>query len=144
LTGFLNRAGLSATQARGADSNADAILKQIAAIQAAVWIRPDAVVMNPANWTTLLLLKDASGRPFGDSPFSMLSASSLWGVPTMAATIPSLWGLPVVISPQIPAGTALVGRVQNAIDALQARRFESGKYKQPCVVFPNEYRGYDG
>jgi HK97 family phage major capsid protein len=109
LNGFLARAGLSPAQPRGADINADAILKQIGAIQAAVFIRPDAVVMHPTNWQTILLSKDANGRYYGDSPFGTSAASPLWGQPTASTPTPTLWGLPVAITPAITVGTALVG-----------------------------------
>jgi HK97 family phage major capsid protein len=109
MTGFVNRAGLTATQARGADTNIDAILKQISAIQAAVFVRPDGIVMHPTNWQSVLLLKDSQGRYFGDSPFSTSASTPLWGQPIAPTPTPSLWGLPVVLTPQIAVGTALIG-----------------------------------
>jgi HK97 family phage major capsid protein len=109
LTGFLNRAGLTATQARGADNNADCVLKQIGNIQAATFVRPDGIVMHPTNWQTILLSKDANGRYYGDSPFSMVGALSLWGQPVAPTPTPTLWGLPVALTPNIAVNTCLVG-----------------------------------
>jgi HK97 family phage major capsid protein len=109
LSGFTTRAGLSAAQPRGADNNADCILKQIGAIQQAVFVRPDGIVMHPTNWQTILLSKDANGRYYGDSPFGTSNASPLWGEPVAPTPTPTLWGLPVAITPLITVGTALVG-----------------------------------
>jgi HK97 family phage major capsid protein len=109
LSGFTTRAGLSATQARGADNNADCVLKQIGALQAAVFVRPDGIVMHPTNWQTILLSKDANGRYYGDSPFGTSNASPLWGQPVAPTPTQTLWGLPVAITPAITLNTALVG-----------------------------------
>ena len=121
LKGILQRAGLSAAQPRGGDSNIDAVLKQITAIQAAVFMRPDGIVMHPTNWQTILLTKDSQGRYYGDSPFSTSAASPLWAQPVMATPTPTLWGLPVAITPQIAVGTALVGAFRS-----QAQLFRRG------------------
>lgn len=97
LNGFLIRAGLATAIARGTDTNADALLRQIAAIQTATNLRPDAIVMHPTNWLTIQLTKAADGTYIsGNPPFS-------------APQRPTLWGLPVVITSAIVANTALVG-----------------------------------
>lgn len=97
IIGFLNRTGLAADVARGADTNADAVLKQIAAIFAANLVQPSALIMHPTNWLAIQLLKTAAGEYIsGAGPFS-------------APQRPVLWGLPVAVSPVIAVGTALVG-----------------------------------
>lgn len=101
LRGILNRTGLTAAQARGTDTNADAIFKQITTIATTVFVQPDGVVMNPTNWQTIQLMKDANGQYYGSGPFA----------PAQQAT---LWGLPVVKTPTIAAGTGLVGAFQEA------------------------------
>jgi hypothetical protein len=126
ILGLLNRPGLTAAQPRGADTNIDAILKQIGAIQAATFVRPDGIIMHPTNWQSVLLLKDASGRYFGDSPFGISpfgtsSSTPLWGQPVAAVPTPTLWGLPVAITPQIAVGSALVGAFKS-----QAQLFRRG------------------
>jgi HK97 family phage major capsid protein len=62
---------------------------------------PDGVVINPANWQTIQLMKDANGQYYGSGPFA----------PAVQATI---WGLPAVKTPTIAAGTALVGAFQSS------------------------------
>lgn len=96
ISGILDRAGLTAAQARGADSNMDAILKQISTIQTTVFVPPSGIVINPANWQTIQLIKNAAGNYMGTGP---------WASPQT----PMLWGLPVVVTSKIASGTALVG-----------------------------------
>jgi HK97 family phage major capsid protein len=96
LTGLMTVAGMTATVARGADSIADAIFKQITAITVTSFIQPDAIVMNPMNWQTVQLTKNANGNYLGSGPWSN-------------AQPPQLWGLPVASTPAMVANTALVG-----------------------------------
>ena len=102
IVGFLARTGLAAAVARGADSNADAILKQIAAIQVATGLACTGIVMNPTNWISIQLLKTAGGEYLsGNGPFS-------------APQAPTLWGLPVALTAAMVANTALVGAFKTA------------------------------
>jgi HK97 family phage major capsid protein len=96
LTGLMTVAGMTATQATGGDSNADAIMKEITKITTTAFIQPDGIVMNPANWQSVQLAKNANGQYFGAGP---------WAPPQP----PTLWGLPVAVTPAIVAATALVG-----------------------------------
>jgi HK97 family phage major capsid protein len=96
LLGLMNLAGLTTAQARGADTNADAIFKQITTISTTVFVMPDAFVINPANWQTIQLTKNAAGNYLGNGPWA----------PAQPAT---LWGLPGAVTPSIVANTALVG-----------------------------------
>lgn len=96
MRGIMNRLALAATIARGADSNADAIFKQVSAIATNAFIQPDGWVMNPANWLTIQLTKNAAGNYLGTGPWA-------------AAQQPMLWGIPGAITPAMVANTALVG-----------------------------------
>jgi HK97 family phage major capsid protein len=101
LMGLMNRPGLAAAVARNAgatppETNMDAIARQISAIATASFIYPDGIVMNPANWFTCQISKDANGHYFGAGPFSALPTATMWG-------------LPVAPTPSIVAGTSLVG-----------------------------------
>jgi HK97 family phage major capsid protein len=96
LTGLRNRSGLATDVARGTDSNADAIFKQIMAIQTTAFVMPDAVVVHPTNWQAIALSKDSNGAYLGNGPFN-------------SPLVPRLWGLPVVVTTAITAGVALVG-----------------------------------
>lgn len=96
ISGVLDRAGLAPSIARTTESNADAILKQISAIENSTFMRPDAVVMNAANWSSILTSKDTAGAYYGGGPLATPAQ-------------PMLWGLPVVLTPSVVTGTALVG-----------------------------------
>lgn len=103
MLGFLNRAGLAPAIVRtDPETNADAILRQIAAIQTATNLPPDGIVMNPTNWTASLLVKTTTGEYVsGATPFQ-------------APPLPTLWGIPVALTAGIAAGTALVGSFRGA------------------------------
>jgi HK97 family phage major capsid protein len=101
IQGLLQRSGLTAAHARAADSNADAIFKQMMAIFNASFVMPTGTIMNPANWQTTQLTKDATGNYLGSGP---------WAGPQ----VPVLWGLPVVVTPSIVANTALTGAFNSA------------------------------
>ena len=95
LTGILATSGIQ-TQARGSDTNHDAIYKAIVACAATGFADADAVVIHPANWQTIRLTP-ATG-----------SGVYLWGNPSEAGP-ERIWGLPVVVTTAIASGKALVG-----------------------------------
>lgn len=108
LTGLLNRAGLAAPQALGADTRPDAIYKQISAIRTSAFLDPDGIVINPADWLDIKLAKDGNGQYYGGGPFQ-------------AGVGDVLWGLPVAVTPAIAAGTALVGAFRSAAQVLERK-----------------------
>jgi HK97 family phage major capsid protein len=101
LRGILNRAGIATMITRGTapsvagDTIIDAIARQISVLTDTNLIMPDAIVMAPALWAKISMLKDGQSRYLGDGPW--------------AAQIPTLWGLPVVTSSLMTATDALVG-----------------------------------
>lgn len=101
IVGVRNRAGLAPAIPKGTDTVPDAIAKQIGAIYNATKRRPDAVVMNPADWLGAQLLKDSTGAYLGTGPF-------------VAPASETLWGLPTAITSVMPVGIALVGCFKTA------------------------------
>ena len=101
LVGIRNRTGLAADVPKGTDSVADAIFKQIMAIYGSAYVMPDGVVMNPADWQGVQLMKTSTGEYIGGGPFQ-------------TAIGPTLWGLSVAVTPAIEAGVALVGAFGSA------------------------------
>ncbi|MGV3518836.1 phage major capsid protein [Luteitalea sp.] len=101
MSGLLNRPDLATmitqtgTALAPTESLADAIHRQITVITETNLIMPDAIVMSPSLWEQIALQKDTTGRYLSNGPSSV--------APTM------LWGLPVVRSPLMPTGDALVG-----------------------------------
>lgn len=100
LLGFLNKPGVQ-TQARGSDSNADAIFKAFTLVRwtSTAFAEPSAVVIHPNNWETIRLSKTS-----GDGAY-------LFGQPYLTG-FDTLWGKPVVVTPAITANTALTGDFQ--------------------------------
>jgi HK97 family phage major capsid protein len=102
ISGILDRTGLATPIARGAaESNADAIFRQIMTVYGASFFMPDGIVMNPADWVTTVSTKTSNGEYLTAGPFSPIQA-------------PTLWGLPVVLTPTIVAATSLVGAFKQA------------------------------
>jgi HK97 family phage major capsid protein len=96
IRGILQRVGLTAAQARGADTNADAIFKQVTTISSTVFVQPDGIVLNPTNWQTIQLTKNAAGNYLGSGPWANAQPAQLWGYP-------------VAVTPSIVLNTGLVG-----------------------------------
>lgn len=77
------------------DTNADAIVKQMAAIQTATNLVPTGTIIHPTNWLKILLTKTTDAEYLGAGPF-------------VSPQAPMLWGKPVAVTTAIAAGTALV------------------------------------
>ncbi len=108
VRGLLNRVGIQ-TEAQGApDTEADAIFRAITKVSTATFLPADFVVMNPADYQTLRLAKDANGQYYGGGFFS--GSYGVGGIQSM----PNVWGIPTVVTTAIAAKTALVGSSQAA------------------------------
>src|SRR5581483_2695411 len=94
LKGILNVSGIQ-TQALGADTRPDAVFKGLMKVLYTGFFDPDGIVLNPTDWQSVRLLKDAQGDYILGSP-------GITGVP-------QLWGYPVVVTTAITQGTGLVG-----------------------------------
>jgi ATP-dependent protease ClpP protease subunit len=105
VTGILQTAGIQ-TQAKGADTNLDAIHKGLTKVRAVAFFEPDAVVINPNDYQLLRLAKDSSNQYYGGGP--LLGA---YGQSPFEAW-PNIWGKPAIITTAIAAGTVLVGAFQ--------------------------------
>jgi HK97 family phage major capsid protein len=108
LTGILQRSGLTAAQAKGADTAIDAIYKDITKIRVASFLEPDAIVVHPTDWQGIRLLKDSNNQYFGGGPFTGAYGNGGGMAPDM------LWGKRVVVTTAITVGTALVGAFATA------------------------------
>lgn len=97
LVGFQGAAASSVQeQARGTDTNIDAVFKAIQKIRVTGLAEPDAVVMHPDNFTPIALYKATTGE-YG------------FDVTVDNAGLVRLWGKILIQSPVATAGTALVG-----------------------------------
>ncbi len=102
LTGILQTSGIQ-TQAKGADTAADALFKALTLVRFTGFFEPDGFVFHPTDWQNLRLAKDSAGQYFGGGPFTGAYGSS------PLVQYDSYWGKPAVITPAIPVGTALCG-----------------------------------
>lgn len=97
LIGFQGAAASSVlSQARGADTNIDAVFKAIQQIRVTGLAEPDAIVMHPDNFTPIALYKATTGE-YG------------FDVTVDNAGVVRLWGKLLLQSPVATSGTALVG-----------------------------------
>lgn len=100
LLGLTKQPGLAAPVARGAaESNADAIFRQIMTIFGTSLFMPDGIVMNPADWAQTVLTKTPQGDYLTAGPFAPIQSAQMWG-------------LRVVVTPAQVAASAFVGAFQ--------------------------------
>lgn len=101
MTGLL-KAGIQTLKATKDVNGVETLLKAQTAIQNATGLAADTIVLNPADFETIRLSKDSNGQYFGGGFFG-----GAYGQRTQPDT--TLWGIPVVTTPALAAGTALVG-----------------------------------
>lgn len=97
FTGILNTSG---TVSQAFDADVFATTRKALTTLQATFQNPTAFVMNPTDWEAVDLLQDNDGRYY-------------YGGPTTAGPR-VLHGLPVVVTPAITAGTALLGDFNEA------------------------------
>lgn len=94
ILGILNNPSIQ-DQPKGADTIADAIYKGIMLVEENSKLPVSGIALNPYDWQTIRLSKDANGNYLFGSP--------------MAGDIERLFGYPVVRTSALTAGTGLVG-----------------------------------
>jgi HK97 family phage major capsid protein len=112
LLGVLNVSGIL-TQAKGADTNVDAIYKGITAVRTQGFFEPDGIVIDPTNWTPIRLLKTTTGE-------------YVWGAPSVMGP-ETIFGKRVVVTTNMVDNTALVGafRIGGTVFYRQGLRIEA-------------------
>ncbi len=110
ILGLLNRVGVQSLGAAGdaAAGNPDSIFKAITAVSTATGLDADGIVINPTDYQTLRLSRDANDQYFGGGFFA-----GQYGQGGIVEQ-PPLWGLKTVVTPVIAAGTVAVGAFQQA------------------------------
>jgi HK97 family phage major capsid protein len=99
LRGILNTSGVL-TQARGTDPGLEAVLKAVTALRLQ-FIEPTAIMMHPTDAMNLRLAKNAQGNYY-------------FGNPNVGDPF-QVWGLPIVQTPAVPVGTAIVAKWDEAM-----------------------------
>lgn len=108
MTTLLGTSGIgSATYAHGGTVSADDIFGAMMTVKANSYYNADAIVINPADYKRLRLLKDGTGGTVGQ----YYGGGYFYGPygNGQNAQQPGLWGLNTVVTPSISAGTVLVG-----------------------------------
>lgn len=106
LTGLLRRSGIQTETSASKTDNFDALYRAMGKILNVTGVAADGVVMNPVDYQQLRLAKDANGQYLAGGPFQGQYGNG--GI----IMNPDVWGLPVVVTPAIPAGTALVAAMK--------------------------------
>lgn len=108
LTTLLSTSGVgSATYAHNGTVSADDVFKAIMKVKNDSGMNADAIIINPTDYQRIRLLKDGTGGTIGQyygggyfyAPYGNGQVSQQ----------PGLWGLNTVVTPDITAGTVLVG-----------------------------------
>ena len=108
LTTLLATSGLgTATYTHGGTVSADDIFKAMMTVKGASNLNADAIIINPADYQRLRLLKDGTGGTVGQ----YYGGGYFYGPYGNGQTAqqPGLWGLNTVITSDVTAGTVLVG-----------------------------------
>lgn len=103
VLGLMNRSGLQTKTSASVAENMDSIYKAINAVYLKTGFRADGIVINPADYEALRLLKDSNGQYFAGGPFA--GQYNVGGI----LQDPPIWGLQTIQTTAIPAGTVLVG-----------------------------------
>lgn len=93
---------LTRTKGTGTNALADAIIGGVMDIKNASAYDASVVILNPADYLTLLQAKDGNNQYYGGGYFAGAYGSGQYGVPT------SIWGVPVFTSSAVTAGEAIV------------------------------------
>jgi len=86
FTGIVNTAGI-ATQAKGVDTNADAIHKGITLVRIALENDVTAVGLHPTDYELLNLAKDSNGVYLNGGGWQAQGPRTIWGYPAIVSTV---------------------------------------------------------
>jgi HK97 family phage major capsid protein len=133
FTGIMT--AVTATQAKGTDTNLDALHKALTVVRLALLDQgePNFIGMNPSDYEILRLAKDSTGGHYHLGP------------PTEGG-VSVAWGLPIVTSTLFTAGTALVGDGSHATlwvregITVAASDSHADFFTKGLVMFVAEYR----
>ena len=105
LTSLSGTSGIGAkTYANGGDVTPDVILDAIMAVKGDTRFNADTIIINPTDYAILRKLKTASGSN------EYVGGGFFYGPAGNPVTVqPGIWGLNTIVTPNITAGTVLVG-----------------------------------
>lgn len=113
VQGLLTSRGVPIYAAGTAAGNkAEQLFKAMNGMRGSAFLEPEWIIMSPADWQDIRLLKDNSGQLYGGGPFygpygGPQGPASANGQITGATD--SIWQKPVYVTGALGAGTALIG-----------------------------------
>lgn len=103
IKGLLNREGVQVATSASKAANFDELYKALQSVFTKTGLRPDGIIINPADYQDFRLAKDANGQYFAGGPFQgPYGNGEVMGEP-------NLWGVPTIQTTAIPKGTVLLG-----------------------------------
>ena len=104
IQGILNTPGIQVQSAIGdLTLGSESILKAADKVRTGAFLEPDGIVCHPNDYQKIRLTQDANKQYYAGGPFFQQYGNGGY------VMNPPLWGLPVVATPAIVAGMALVG-----------------------------------
>lgn len=143
ILGLLNRSGIQ-TQTQGAtgDFAQDAIFRAMTQVQTAAGLTADAILINPADYQTMRLAKNGQGEYYGGGMFY----AGDYG-PDPVQFQPPIWGVRTIVTPAVPAKTAVVGAFKVAATVyrkggvrVESTNSDQGKFTKNIVTTRIEER----
>ena len=108
LSTLLGTSGIgTATYTHGGKVTPDDVFKAIMTIKSASGLNADAIIMNPADYQAVRLLKDGTGGTIGQY-YGGGAFYGPYGNGNLSQQ-PGLWGLNTIVTSNITSGTILVG-----------------------------------
>ena len=108
VKGLLLRDGVQVAASASKADNMDALYRAQTAIFTKTGLRPDGIIINPADYQELRLSKDANGQYFAGGPFSGQYGNGA------VLQDPALWGINTIQTTAIAKGTVLIGAGKTA------------------------------
>ncbi|ALY08792.1 major capsid protein [Arthrobacter phage DrRobert] len=108
VLGLLNRSGIQLGARLSGEGVADAIFRQITAVQTASGLAADSLVMHPLDYQSLRLQKDANDQYLGGGFFQGQYGNG------QVMVNPPVWGLRTLVTPSVVQGTAIVGALKQS------------------------------
>lgn len=103
IKGLLNREGVQVATSASKAENFDSLYRALQSVFTKTGLRPDGIIINPADYQEFRLAKDANGQYFAGGPFQgPYGNGEVMGEP-------NLWGVPTIQTTAIPKGTVLLG-----------------------------------
>lgn len=103
IKGLLNREGVQVATSTSKANNFDELYKALQSVFTKTGLRPDGIIINPADYQEFRLAKDSNGQYYAGGPFQgPYGNGEVMGEP-------NLWGVPTIQTTAIPKGTVLLG-----------------------------------